>query len=228
MAARLFPRWGVLLIDMALCLAALAAAYLLRFNFQVPAHEVDLLLPVLPLFLLVRAGTFLLSGIPRIMVRHTSTDDAKRIFLTVLVGSALLGLISIARYLFIDGLYFLPRAVIVIDFMATALLTISVRIAFKLLHLRSRGAGKTRVRVIIHGAGEAGLITKRTLDREGSVKYEVAAFVDDDARKAGKRLEGVPIHHTAKLPALLADEAADQVIIAIAKPDPERRRQVVE
>lgn len=227
MAGRLFPRWGILLIDLVLCLLSLAVAYLLRFNFQVPAHEVDLLLPVLPIFLLVRGATFLAAGIPRIMVRHTSTEDARRLFLTVLGGTAVFGLISVARYFLFDGSYFLPRAVIIIDFMATAMLVIAARIAFKLLHLRSRGAGKERVRVIIHGAGEAGLITKRTLEREGSVKYEVAAFVDDDARKAGKRLEGVTIHHTSKLPELLAN-GVDQMIIAIGKPDPERRRQVVD
>lgn len=227
MAGRLFPRWGILLIDLVLCLVALASAYLLRFNFKVPAHEVDLLLPVLPVFLLVRAATFLIAGIPRIMVRHTSTEDARRLFLTVAAGTIAFGAISLLRYLFFDGIYFLPRAVIIIDFMATAMLIISARIAFKLLHLRSRGAGKERVRVIIHGAGEAGLITKRTLEREGSVKYEVVAFTDDDERKAGKRLEGVGITHTGRLPALLA-EGIDQVIIAIGKPDPEKRRRVVD
>lgn len=228
MAGRLFPRWGILVIDLVLCLVALAAAYLLRFNFQVPPHEVDLLVPVLPLFLLVRAASFLIAGIPRIMVRHTSTEDARRLFLTVLGGSLALGLVNVLRYYLFDGAYFLPRAVIIIDFMATAMLLISVRIAFKLLHLRNRGAGKERVRVIIHGAGEAGLITKRTLEREGSAKYEVVAFIDDDARKAGKRLEGVLIHPASRIAELLADGGIDQVIIAIGRPDPEHRRMVVD
>ncbi len=225
---RIFPRWGILLIDLVLCLVALAAAYLLRFNFNVPPHEVDLLLPVVPLFLLIRGASFLIAGIPRQMVRHTGTDDARRIFLTVLAGSLAFGVVSVLRYFFFDGFYFLPRAVIIIDFMATAMLLITSRIGFKLIHLRSRGAGKERVRVIIHGAGEAGLITKRTLEREGSVKYEVLAFVDDNAHKAGKRLEGVLIHPSERLPALLEGEAVDQLIIAIGKPDPEYRRRVVD
>lgn len=228
MAGRLFPRWGILGIDLVLCSASLASAYLLRFNFQVPPHELDLLLPVLPVFLLVRAITFQLAGIPRIMVRHTSTEDARRLFLTVAAGTLVFGAISLLRYIFFDGIYFLPRAVIIIDFMATAMLVISARIAFKLLHLRSRGAGKERVRVIIHGAGEAGLITKRTLEREGSVKYEVAAFIDDDARKAGKRLEGVLIQPASQITELLAEGRIDQCIIAIAKPDPELRRRVAD
>lgn len=227
-AARLFPRWGILLIDMVLSVAALSVAYLLRFNFNVPRIEVDLLLPVLPLFLLVRMVSYLIAGLPRIMVRHTNTDDARRIFLTVLAGTATFLAVGAVRYLYFDGYYFLPTSVIVIDFMATAMLLIVVRIGFKLLHLRSRGAGKHVVGVVIHGAGEAGLITKRTLEREGSVKYQVAAFVDDDPRKAGKRLEGSQVYTTDKLPALLASGGVDEVIIAIQRPDPENRRRVVD
>ena len=227
-ATRLFPRWGILVIDLVQCLAALAAAYLLRFNFQVPPIEVDLLLPVLPLFLGIRGLSFLVAGLQRMMVRHTNTDDARRIFLTVLSGTLVFGVISVLRFLFVDGMYFLPTSVIIIDFMGTTMLLIISRIAFKLLHLRSKGAGKDVVRVIIHGAGEAGLITKRTLERAGSMKYSVEAFVDDDSAKAGKRLEGSLVHPTSKLPELLRSGGIDQVIIAIQKPDQEKRRQVVD
>src|SRR5687768_2058796 len=165
---RLFPRWGILVIDTISSLASLAIAYLLRFNFDVPAFEIDLLLPVLPFFIAIRLGTYWIAGLHRSMVRHTNTDDAKKIFLTVLAGSLIFGLANVVRANFIDGLFFLPRAVIMIDFMATAMALIVIRIGFKLLYLRSRGAGKAQVNVVIHGSGEAGLITKRTLEREGS------------------------------------------------------------
>lgn len=225
---RFFPRWGILLIDVVLCLLALTAAYLLRFNFRVPALEVDLLLPVLPLFLAVRIASFLVAGLPRMMVRHTNTDDARRIFLTVLGGTLAFLAIGAVRYFLFDGYYFLPTSVIVIDFMATVMLLIVTRIGFKLLHLRSRGAGKDEVKVVIHGAGEAGLITKRTLERDSSRRYRVEAFVDDDFRKVGKRLEGSLVLHTGKLPELLASGELNEVIIAIQHPDPENRRKVVE
>ncbi len=225
---RLFPRWGVLVIDLVQCLIALAAAYLLRFNFQVPAHEVALLLPVLPLFLAIRLGSFLIAGTQRVMVRHTNTDDARKIFLTVLGGSLAFGLASAVRYWAVDRLYFLPTSVIVIDFLGTAMLLIGSRIAFKLRYLRSKGAGKDVVTVVIHGAGEAGLITKRTLEREGSANYKVVAFVDDDERRTGKSLEGVLVQPTARLEDLLAAGEVDQVIIAIQRPDPENRRRVVD
>lgn len=225
---RLFPRWGVLFIDLVLCLMALAVAYLLRFNFNVPPHEVDLLLPVLPIFLGIRLASFLIAGTHRLMVRHTNTDDARLLFITAVGGSMVLAVASLVRFYFVDGLYILPRAVIIIDFLATAMLLIGVRIAFKLRYLSKQGSGKDVVRVIIHGAGEAGLITKRTLERASTVRYDVVGFVDDDPRSTGRTLEGAPVQHTDKLPALLASGGIDQVIIAIAQPDPEHRRRVVD
>lgn len=225
---RLFPRWGVLVIDLALCLMALAVAYLLRFNFRVPQYELDLLLPVVPLFLGIRLASFLIAGTHRLMVRHTNTDDARLLFITAVGGSVVIALASAVRFYFVDGLYVLPRAVIVIDFLATAMLLIGVRIAFKLRYLRKQGSGKDVVRVVIHGAGEAGLITKRTLERASTVRYDVVGFVDDDPRNTGRTLEGAPVQHTDKLPAWLAGGDIDQVIIAIARPDPEHRRKVVD
>ena len=227
-APRYLPRWMILVIDSVLCVLALMAAYQLRFNFQVPEYEYALLWPMLPIFVLVRAGSLGLARIHKGLVKHTSTEDARRIFLTVLVGSALFGVFSAVRYYLIDGIYFLPRTVIIIDFMATAMLLISSRIAVKLLYLRAKGSGKDEVLVVLYGAGAAGLITKRTLERDGAARYKVEAFVDDDAKKSGQRLEGVPILRTDKLPELLGDGDIDQVIVTIQHPDPENRRRVVD
>ncbi len=227
-APRYIPRWMILVIDTLLCVLALLAAYQLRFNFDVPAHEYALLWPMLPVFLLVRAGSLGAMRIHQGLVKHTSTEDARRIFLTVLGGSALFGVFSVVRYYLMDGVYFLPRTVIIIDFMATAMVLISSRIAVKLLYLRAKGSGKDEVRTVLYGAGAAGLITKRTLERDGSARYKVEAFVDDDPKKSGQRLEGVPILRTDKLPELLGDGDIDQVIITILHPDAENRRRVVD
>ena len=223
-----FPRWGILLIDLVLCLVALGGAYLLRFNFDVPEVEWTLLKPVLPVYIAVRLASFLLAGTHRIMVRHTGTDDARRIFLTVLAGSLAIAVLSALRYAFMDGLYLFPRPVIIIDFMGAVILLIATRIGMKLLHLRSRGAGKDTLQVVLFGAGEAGLIAKRTLEREGSHRYKVVAFVDDDVRKTGKRLEGAVVLHTDRLEKLLRQETVDQLIVTVQQPDPEHRRRVVD
>ncbi|MBP9159482.1 MAG: polysaccharide biosynthesis protein [Flavobacteriales bacterium] len=225
---RLMPRWAITAIDLAMCLAALLAAYQLRFNFSVPGYEYDLLWPVLPIYVLVRLGWHAGVGIQRSMVRHTGTEDARRIFLTVLAGTLTLFLANAVRYYLVDHRFVLPTSVLIIEFMGAVMLLISSRIAFKLLHLKRKGQGKEAQRVVLFGAGEAGLITKRTLEREGSARYHVTAFVDDDPGKVGKRLEGVRVYSTSELPDLLRKTPGQQVIIAIQRPDPEHRRQVVD
>ncbi|MBL7962515.1 MAG: polysaccharide biosynthesis protein [Flavobacteriales bacterium] len=222
------PRWVILLIDLGLCLVSLAGAYQLRFNFDVPGFEVRLALVALPVFLAVRLATFLVSGTHKAMVRYTSTSDARRIFLTVVAGSLLLAVLNYARYFLYDRAFFLPTSVVIIDAMGTLILLIALRVAVKLLHLRSLSSGKQKVQVLIHGAGEAGLITKRTLEREGTARYAVAGFVDDDVRKVGKRLEGAMVYGTDDLARVLDALRPDQLIIAIQNPDPEHRRRVVD
>ncbi len=224
----LLPRWTIVLLDLCMCLIALLAAYQLRFNFSVPDYEYRLLWPVLPVFLAVRLGWYLAFGIQRSMVRHTSTEDGKRVFLVVLGGSLTLLLLNVRRYYLLDRKFVLPSSVVIIDFLGTAMLLIASRIAFKLLHLRRQGKGKNALNVVIYGAGEAGLITKRTLEREGSVHYHVAAFVDDDPGKVGKRLEGVRVQAPKNLPVLFTRSDVDQLIIAIQQPEDEHRRRVVD
>ncbi len=74
-------------MDLLLCLVALAVAYLLRFNFRFRRSNWTCFGRCSRSSLLVRLVSFLMAGIHAHMVRHTNTEDARRIFLTVLGGS---------------------------------------------------------------------------------------------------------------------------------------------
>jgi FlaA1/EpsC-like NDP-sugar epimerase len=84
-----------------------------------------------------------------------------------------------------------------------------------------------RSRVIIYGAGEAGLITKRTIDQEAYAGMSVVAFIDDDKNKSGKKLEGANIYHTRKAEELFASGKIDEIIISIQKIDPDRKSEMI-
>lgn len=49
-----------------------------------------------------------------------------------------------------------------------------------------KNPAKEKINVIIYGAGESGIITKRTLDRDVAIKYNVVGFLDDDFKNMGK------------------------------------------
>lgn len=193
------PRWSILIIDTVICAFSLTLAVFLRFNFD-DIPEVDKAnLPLDYAVLLgIRFISFFISKTYKGVVRYTSTRDAARIFFIVLLGSFLVFVINVIYYYVGNKTYFFPNSIIIIDALCTLFLMISSRLAVKAIYLESKNPTSQRVNVIIFGAGEAGIITKRTLDRDAAIKYKVIAFVDDDEKKRGRSLEGAFIHTTGK------------------------------
>lgn len=222
------PRWTIFLVDIIICAASLCVAYLLRFNFQVPAHEIALAWQVFWLFLLVRAASLFIGKVHKGIIRYTGSEDARRIFFTVSIGTGIFFLFNLFRYQVVDGKYFLPRSVLIIDYLVSLFILVGARIAVKFIYFEMKHQGRDKLNVIVYGAGEAGLIAKRTLDRDMGTRSKVMAFVDDDKAKTGKRLEGVRIDHSSKLPELLSGGQVDQVIISIKSPNPENKRRVIQ
>lgn len=224
------PRWLIFLIDIFLCLFSLLLAYLVRFDFLSLPYEEELpvLKGALPIYIAVRALSFWITKTYAGIIRHTSTYDAKRIFVTITGGSILFLALSPLRKQFVDGYNFLPLTIILVDYLACVFILISSRIAIKLIYLESKKVRSEIMNVVIYGAGQAGLITKRTLDRDANRKLKVVAFFDDDNSKAGKSIEGAQIIHTSNLSEFLQAGKAEQLIISIQNPDAERKNDVLD
>jgi FlaA1/EpsC-like NDP-sugar epimerase len=87
---------------------------------------------------------------------------------------------------------------------------------------------KEKRSVIIFGAGESGIITKRTLDRDAGTKYKVLGFIDDDKKKQGKKLESVSIYPIDKLNELLENNDVSNLIISVQDLSPSKKQQIVD
>jgi FlaA1/EpsC-like NDP-sugar epimerase len=91
-----------------------------------------------------------------------------------------------------------------------------------------KNPNKEKLNVLIFGAGEAGLITKYTLDRDASIKYKVIAFVDDDEKKKGRSIEGVFVYHSNQLSELLNEFEVEYLIISIQKISSKRKNEITD
>jgi FlaA1/EpsC-like NDP-sugar epimerase len=87
---------------------------------------------------------------------------------------------------------------------------------------------KEKRSVIIFGAGESGIITKRTLDRDAGTKYKVLGFIDDNEKKQNKTLEGVTVYPLSKLDELLQNNNVSNLIISVQSISPVRKQQIVD
>ncbi len=222
------PRWIIFFIDMGICLFSVVLAYLVRFNFSIPHSEITAFPLVFGLILLIRAFSFYFSKTYQGIVKFTSSKDAQRIFIVISIGSIIFCVIDFISYYFINKKFPIPFSIIIIDYMATTFLMISLRVMFKALYLELTNPNKDKRSVIIFGAGESGIITKRTLDRDAGTKYKVLAFIDDDTKKQNKKLEGVSIYGIETLDELLQHNNVSNLIISVQNLSPTRKQRIVD
>jgi len=203
-------------------------AYLVRFNFSIPQVEIDAFPLVFGLVLSIRTISFYISKTYQGIVKYTSSKDAQRIFIVISMGSFAYVVVNIISYNFINHKFPIPFSIIIIDYMATTFLMISLRVMFKALYLELTNPNKEKRSVIIFGAGESGIITKRTLDRDAGTKYKVLGFIDDDIKKQDKKLEGTTIYSLDKLDDLLQTNNVAHLIVSVQKLSPVRKQRIVD
>ena len=126
------PRWLIFIIDICICLFSLMLAYLLRFNFaSIPQVEIDSFPKVFPYVLGTRALSFFISKIYKGIIRYTSSKDAQRIFVVTTLASIFFAISNIISYYLIYHHFVVPYSIIVIEYMCTAFLMISLRLTYK-------------------------------------------------------------------------------------------------
>lgn len=222
------PRWIVFLIDLFICAISISAAFLLRFNFKIPDSYIDELLFIVPFVLFFRSVTFLIFKTYAGIIRYSGAKDTERVFLVAISGTLLFITLNVLNYFFVNGTYIIPFSIIVIDFLLTVVLMSSFRLATKIIYQEIYNPSKEKNEVIIYGAAQFGVITKRTLDKDVESKYKVVAFIDNNNSKVGKTLEGAAIYHPDHLASLLEKNTIDKLIIAKEKIDAIEKQDIIE
>ena len=226
------PRWIIIILDILLSLFALLFAYIIRFDLKADAalirEEWSILSKSIGIYILVKLVVFYLFKIHKGLVRHTSTEDLRRIILATLVSTVTFAILGFVRSAFFDGYYLFPTSVLLIEFLASAVLLLGSRFAVKLIYMESIKNKEIEDRVLIYGAGISGLITKRTIEKDAMSKQKIIGFIDDNPKLVGNRLEGLNIYNSSKLEKLIKEEGVSLVIIAIQNPDKSNKKRVAE
>ncbi len=222
------PRWLIFLIDTGIVVFSLLFAYLLRFNFAVPVVEYEPLPQIMAWVVTIRIISFIVGRTSAGIIRYTSTADAMRVIATLLAGSILFILTNLVTFYLINGKFFIPFSIIIIDFLVTTMAMITFRMIVKLAYLEFHNSERVLMNVIIYGAGEAGITTKRVLDHDIGTKFKIIAFIDDNPNKVGKKLEGVDIVGPDKIDAILEENQVANLILSIPEFDPQRKEALVD
>ncbi|MDG2370874.1 MAG: nucleoside-diphosphate sugar epimerase/dehydratase [Flavobacteriales bacterium] len=226
------PRWTIFLIDVILTIFSLSIAYFIRFDFinfnkQIWEQEYEVLKFAFPIFILVRILSFIVSKTYAGIIRYTSTQDTKRLFSTITVGTVIFLAISIVKNIFYDAVNFLPLSILIIEYLVTLFLLLTFRVTVKLSYAENQKSNGKKKKVLIYGAGKMGVITKNTLERDLKNKFEVIGFVDDNLNKQGKMIERCPIIGIEKVSQWAKNKSIEHIIIAIKDPFKENKRKII-
>ncbi|MGC3999860.1 MAG: nucleoside-diphosphate sugar epimerase/dehydratase [Anaeromyxobacter sp.] len=221
----------LLVIAAHVVLWALAAwtATLLRFEFAIPGLYRNLLEIWLPLVVASRVTTFMAFGLFRGLWRYTGARDLVGIVAGTVVGSAGVLLVDM-----LIGLHF-PRSILAIEWLLAIVLVGGTRLSTRglrkwLLPAPAEAAAEGgKHRILIVGAGDAGEMLLREIQRNHGSRYKPIGFVDDDAAKVREHIHGVRVlGKIPDLPRLVQDRRVDEVLIAIPSATGRQMRRVVE
>lgn len=220
---RYTSRWIVLIVDLILICFSFILAYAVRFNASLN-FDVDNLYYQIPFISTIALISFLSVGSYKGIIRHTGTRDAFNVF----IGTTLLSTITISTILInnifkIIPNFTIPKSIVIIHYLISVLLLVISRYVFKAFYEIISTKLNTITNVLIYGAGNSGLITYGALNRDTKNKYEVLGFIDDDEKKAGKKIDRIKIYYGKKINKKFIEiKHIDEIIISIQNIKPEK------
>ncbi|MFZ4395414.1 MAG: polysaccharide biosynthesis protein [Kiritimatiellia bacterium] len=216
------------LADLAVMALAYVSAYVLRFNFNVPAQHVHEGTCAFVTVVVLQFAALLALGCYRLLWRYISVCDVPRFMYAM--GASTVALL-VLRCLLPEIRYLRPPISIALIngvFVLGGLLL--ARVVWRALHEnRERGAtGDRPRRTLLVGAGNAGNTVARELRSRGTTAIEVVGFLDDDPSKLGTNIQGIPVCGQIRDLSRIAQELhVQEVIVTLVRASRDVVRQVV-
>ncbi len=218
--------------DVILIIASVFGSFALRlelgplFVFYLPQA-----ITMIVVALLVKPLVYYSFGLYSRVWAYASIRELKIITAAVSIASAIVALI-IALLTFIQYYQGFPRSVLAIDWLLSLLAVGGLRFAMRLLaEGRSGGegtSGRPR-RILIVGAGDAGALVVREMQKNPQLNLTPVCFVDDEESKQKQRIHDVPVEGKLEdLGHVLDTWYIQEVIIAIPSAPGGTVRQVIE
>jgi UDP-GlcNAc:undecaprenyl-phosphate GlcNAc-1-phosphate transferase len=201
------------LLDLCLISIAYYGSYIVRFDTDFGLYY-DLLVRSLPIVIACHLISFFVVGVYRGVWRYVSATDLSVFVRGIAIGSTATVLVLLYLYRF-EGY---SRSVFIINAMALALLIVGSRISFRMVADAAERRFRGKAAALIYGAGDAGVVVVRELRNNPRYEFKPIGFIDDDPRKLGKRILGVPvIGSSAELEVLLGSHAPEALIVSTRK-----------
>jgi FlaA1/EpsC-like NDP-sugar epimerase len=206
----------VLLADIILVLVSVLGSFALRYDVGQMSFYFPAILIMSVVALLVKIPTYYFFGLYRRLWVYASVGELKLIAAavstaSVLTGGVMLGLSAVG--LVQPGM---PRTALGIDWLLSLVLVGGSRFALRILSEQIGGKTDKGRKTLIIGAGDAGALVARELQKTSQLDWAPIGFLDDDPDKQNHVIYGVSvIGKVTDLASVLENRQVDEVVIAI-------------
>lgn len=228
-AQRYASKWLVLSIDLITVVFSFILSYFIRFNLTLN-FDVHNFLVQIPLVATASLIAFLIVGSYKGVVRHTGVRDVYNIFNAVCFFSILvIFVVMINRQLDILSQFTIPLSIIIINSLITFIGLAASRFVFKSFYNKMNSSIKVTKNILIYGAGDSGVLTHGAIENNTKSRYKVIGYIDRDAKKIGKNINGVPVFARRTLTeAFIVKNNISEIIFSIQNIDSVKLRKTVE
>ena len=211
------PNRYILLIDIFLTIISVVAAFALRLDV-----DYHLYLPavywMIAISLVVKLSIYQFFGLYRRLWAYASINELLLIIMAVTAAS--IAVSGITLMLLMTRLLNFPRMVLPLDWLISLIGVGGFRFSLRLISETRAANAKPQARkankVLVIGAGDAGALVVREMQRNPQLGLRPVGYLDDDPGKQKHQIHGVPV--VGKLNDLgraLDNRPVDEVIIAI-------------
>jgi FlaA1/EpsC-like NDP-sugar epimerase len=213
-------------LDLSVLVAAFVLAYLLRFEFTIPREWRHAFLVQIPYVVLLQFVALNLAGVHSFVWRYVGINELRAFFYASFSTFCILVLLRLGLPISSFGSWHVPLSICVIDTILAFGSVLSLRVirrsSYELFEKRRRERrvedDQIKKRVLLIGAGRAGVLASREILNRGDLNLKVMGLIDDDPGKQGTVMNRVKVVGiTSDLPRVVRQLAIDHVIITMAQ-----------
>ena len=223
----ILPEWAIFFIDIIISVISLWISYFVKNEFNINSIDRSIFFKNAVVLLAISTPVFIFLKTYAGIIRFTTIQDTFKMLVAVaMINSGFIVVYLVASTFFHKS--FISISILVINGFVGFVLLIIYRIAIKHFFAYFKNLKVDSKYVLIYGATEEGISTKRTLEQHHKLNYKIVAFIDDDLNKKNKVVDGVKVYNSSSLKDIIISEKPEELIIATENLSSEKKNEIVD
>ena len=209
-----------LLFDILVIVAAVFGSYAVRFEWgEAFYYYLPSALWMIGVAVILKPTIFYVFGLYRRLWTYASVQELKLVVFAVTTSSVAVSLAMVILAA-LKAFYGFSRGILIIDWLFTLFLVGGVRFMVRMVADNQSTVSSSKVkankRALIIGAGDAGAMVVKELQKNPELNLIPVGFLDDNKVKMSQQIHGVPVVGTlADMGRVIDSKQINEVIIAI-------------